>query len=893
MPGLRPGGNWSDAVCDSSDGGYPITRRTNPNWPAARPWQAATKLSPRSIRNRGTPISRPPETAYDEVRAADGTLRPRWEAFHRAVPDPQGAEFGRRWREAKHLIRENGVTYNVYGDPNGLSRPWQLDPWPVILTQAEAEHLERGLVQRATLHEAILADLYGPRRLLLEGHLPPDLVFPNPGYLRPCHGVVPPQGRYLHLYAANLARSDDGTWHVLGDRTQAPSGAGYALENRIVVARILPEAFQACRVRRLATFFQTLIQTLRSIAPHNRENPRVVLLTPGPLNETYFEHSYLARYLGCTLAEGGDLTVRDNRVYLKVLGGLQPVDVVFRRLDDDFCDPLELRPDSFLGVPGLVHAVRSGHVAVANALGAGLLETPAMMAYLPALCRTLLGEELKLPSAPTWWCGDPEGFEYVSHHLRDLAIKPAFASARSETRFVAECDDPERAELVARLHANPAAFVGQERLALSSVPVLGGDGPSSRRMVLRAFLAADGHGFAMMPGGLTRVAGAPHSQAVSMQGGGGSKDTWVLSTGPVSTFSLLPPSDRPLVLTRAGGDLPSRAADNLYWLGRYAERAEGTSRLIRCALTRLLERPEGSALGDLALLLQTLRSAATLPPHRLTEPLPAPHGLPIDRELLELVFRSDRPGSLPSVVAEWHRVAATVRDRISADMWRVVSGALRSTREWPEGQSPTAGDALDVLDRTTLNLAAFGGLASESMTRSEGWRFLDLGRKLERAVSLIALVRVTLVRRAADESQLIDAILEVADARMTYRRRYMAQLRTEAVLDLVLFDESNPRSLASQLVALRDNVEHLPRKGGVAGRSAEERLALAAVTDVQLADAAALARVADGRRPALLELLDRLMVVLPEFSDALTQQYLSHLQTSRHLAPAPESQVPT
>ena len=764
-----------------------------------------------------------PSSGYDEVHDPSGATRPHWEPFLRSVPDLQGVEFGRRWRDAQHLIRENGVTYNVYGDPNGLLRPWQLDALPVIIPQGEAEHLERGLIQRATLLELILADLYGPQKLLLEGHLPPELIFPNPGFLRPCHGIVPPQRRFLHMYAANLGRSADGTWHVIGDRTQAPSGAGYALENRIVVSRTLPEAFQACRVQRMATFFQTLIHTLRSIAPQNRDNPRIVLLTPGPFNETYFEHSYLARYLGYTLAEGGDLTVRDNRVYLKVLGGLQPVDVIFRRLDDDFCDPLELRPDSFLGVPGLVHAVRSGNVAVANALGAGLLETPAMMAYLPQLCRVLLGEELKLASARTWWCGEPAGLDYVRRHLDELAIKSAFPSAQMETQFLDECDEAQRNELIAKMAANPAAFIGQERLSLSSVPVLSATEPALRKMVLRTYLAADRDGFSMMPGGLTRVGSTPHSQAVSMQRGGGSKDTWVLSTGPVSTFSLLPPSDQPLSLTRAGGDLPSRAADNLYWLGRYAERAESTSRLIRCVFTRLIERPEGSELADLTLLLQTLRLAATLPTHRFPEPAATPAAVPIDRELFQLVFQRNRPGSLASVVLEWHRVAGTVRDRISLDMWRVVSGAQRFTHTWSAEQTPTPGDALDVLDRTIIHLAAFGGLATESMTRGEGWRFLDLGRKLERSMNLLTLTAATLSRPMTPEAGILDAILEVADARMTYRRRYLGQLRAEAVLDLVLFDETNPRSLVAMLLAVRDDVDALPRTPTAEPRSPELR----------------------------------------------------------------------
>ncbi|HJZ53503.1 MAG TPA: circularly permuted type 2 ATP-grasp protein, partial [Gemmataceae bacterium] len=329
----------------------------------------------------GRPGYQPPAAGYDEAAGPAGTPRPHWSAFYRSLDHLGPTELGRRWREAQHLIRENGVTYNVYGDPRGISRPWQLDPIPLLIAPDDATHLERGLVQRAKLLELVLADLYGHQKLLRDGLMPPELVFPNPGFLRPCHGVKLPGGRFLHLYGANLGRGADGHWRVLGDRTQAPSGAGYTLENRIVMTRTLPEAFRDCRVHRLALFFRTFRDTLRELAPRNRDNPRIVLLTPGPYNETYFEHAYLARYLGYTLVEGGDLTVRDNRVFLKVLGGLQPVDVILRRLDDSYCDPLELRGDSFLGIPGLVQAVRAGNVAVANPLGSGLVEAPALLSF--------------------------------------------------------------------------------------------------------------------------------------------------------------------------------------------------------------------------------------------------------------------------------------------------------------------------------------------------------------------------------------------------------------------------------------------------------------------------------------------------------------------------------
>jgi len=823
----------------------------------------------------------PPAGGYDE--AADPARRPRphWQPLFAALDDLGPSELARRWRDAQHLIRDNGVTYNVYGDPRGIARPWQLDPVPLVIAPGEAAHVEAGLVQRATLLELVLADLYGPQRLLRDGLIPPELVYPNPGFLRPCHGVRLPAGRYLHLYAANLGRSADGRWHVLGDRTQAPSGTGYALENRIVMTRTLPEAFRDCRVHRLALFFQALRDTLRSIAPRNRDNPRIVLLTPGPYNETYFEHAYLARYLGYTLVEGGDLTVRDNRVFLKVLGGLQQVDVIFRRLDDDFCDPLELRPDSFLGVPGLMHAVRSGNVAVANALGTGVLETPALLAYLPRLCRALLGEDLRLDSVPTWWCGDPDALGYVLPRLADMVVKPVFLSTRMEPIFPGEWTREHQGVIADKIRARPRDFVAQARIDLSTTPVLYGGQLVPRKMVLRTYLAADRGGFTVMPGGLTRVSAAADAMVVSMQRGGGSKDTWVLAAGAVSDFSLLSAGGR-VPLTRAGGDLPSRAADNLFWLGRYAERAEGTTRLLRGIVVRLAERSGVADVPELTALLRTL--ALHCAPHPVAPGTGA--GDP-NSYLRPAVFDLSNPGSLGSDVRALRRVAGIVRDLISIDMWRVVNGlgdfpADPAAAYGPDG--PTPADVLDLLNRTVITLAAFGGLAAESMTRGEGWRFLDLGRRLDRSLHMIALLKGTLVRPPAQEGPVLDAVLEVADSGMTYRRRYLSSLRAEAVLDLLVFDETNPRSLASQLAALEDDVNHLPRPARGAGRAPEQRFALAALNSVRLAEAEKLAVVQDGTRPALAELLDHVSGWLPILSDAITQQYLSHLQTSRHLA---------
>jgi len=836
---------------------------------------------------------------HDEVFDPAGVVRPHWQPFLDSVGGLGLPELIHRWEEAKHLIRENGVTYNVYGDPRGMARPWQLDPLPLLIAPAEAETVGAGLVQRGVLLERILADLYGPQSLLRHGLLPPELLFGNPGFLRPCHGIRLPGSRYLHLYAANVGRSPDGTLWVIGDRTQAPSGAGYALENRLVLSRTLPDVFRDCRVQRLALFFRTLRDTLRAIAPRNRDNPCIVLLTPGPYNETYFEHAYLARYLGYTLVEGGDLTVRDNRVFLKVLGGLQPVDVIFRRLDDDFCDSLELRADSFLGVPGLVHAVRTGNVAVANALGSGLVETPALLAFLPALCRELLGEELRLPSVPTWWCGEPLSLQHVLAHLPDMIIKPTFSSARLEPIFGDRLSREERRQLAERMKARPRDYVGQERVPLSTTPVLVGKRLQPRQLVIRTYLTARDDSFVVMPGGLTRVSANADTMVVSMQKGGGSKDTWVLSAGPVSTFSLLRPGSLPVELTRGGSDLPSRVADNLYWLGRYVERAEGTTRLLRGVIVRLTEKSGLGEVPELPALLRALtQQTQTLPGfigEGAEERLAAP-----EAELVSLTFETKRIGSLAATVQSFVRVASMARDRISIDMWRVLSGldrfhhaAADSTADNGEAVEErngktdrrTLSDVLDLLNDSVATLAAFGGLAMESMTRSEGWRFLDMGRKLERSMHMINLLRSTLVYAPASEGPLLEALLEIADSSMTYRRRYLGSLQSAAVLDLLLADETNPRSLAFQLVALADDVDHLPRDRHRPGRTSEQRITLASLTALRLADFHQLAHQNEaGTRPALDDLLSKLATDLPALSDSITLRYLSHLQASRHLA---------
>jgi uncharacterized circularly permuted ATP-grasp superfamily protein/uncharacterized alpha-E superfamily protein len=853
-----------------------------------------------------------PDGSYDELVDPSGSIRPHWRTFVRSLEALGGGELTERWDQARQLIHDNGISFNVYGDARGMERPWQLSPIPVLIAADEFASLSAGLAQRARLYDRLLADLYGERRALKEGWLPPELVLGHPGYLRACHGVTPPHGRFLHFYAADLVRRPTGVFHVLTDRTQAPAGAGYALENRIVMSRVLPDVFRECNITRLATFFRTVRETLSALAPLGRDNPRVVLLSPGPYNATYFEQAFLAQYLGYMLVDGADLTVRDSRVYLKTLGGLHPVDVILRRLNDDYCDPLELRDDSTLGIPGLLQAVRAGNVAVTNTLGSGVLQSAAMIPFLPRICRGLLDEDLKLPSVETWWCGDPVAREHVLGNLAEMVLKPAHPTGASQPIFgealsPAACD-----EVKARVRAAPALWVAQARVPLSTTPVIDNGELKSRQLVLRSFLVArldggasagagggggrsfGGGDYDVMPGALSLVGGSPTEREISMQRGAGSNDTWVVSGGPVSTFSLLPRPSHPIELSRGGGDLPSRVADNLFWLGRYSERADAIARLARTVIMRLgeaidVDRAREGELGPLLAALREQTRAAAGGAVAITDPSFVQS---IEREVLDALFAADHPGTLRSAIEATQRVARVVRDRVSMDTWRILTSLQQELAEMIAERAAggsTLGTVGIGLDRVIMRLAALGGVVMESMTRGQAWRFLDMGRRLERAMNLVVSLRAALTRTFDREGPLLESVLDVADSGMTYRRRYLATLQVVPVVDLLVTDESNPRSVIFQLEALAEHLPHLPHDLTWAeargGRATPDGIVAGAIARLRRLDLLALcAADTQGRRAALHAMLDELARELPVLSDALTGQYLSHAVVSRQLA---------
>lgn len=825
----------------------------------------------------------PRSGAYDEMFAGPGQLRPHWERLEHALAQLGPAEFRRRWTQAQRLVHENGIAYSAFGDPQEKARPWQLDPLPIIIPAREWQTVAEGLRQRAQLFNLILTDLYGPQDLLRQNLVPPELLFRHPGFHRPFHGQKPKADRFLHLYAADLARSPNGRWWVLGDRTEAPSGSGYALENRIVVSRMLPEPFRVCHVHRLAPYFIALRETLRELSPHQIDNPRVALLSQGPSSPNYFEDAYLSRYLGYTLAQGDDLAVRNDQVMLKTLGGLLKIDVLLRRPNSEHCDSLELSGRSRQGTPGLLQAVRSNQVLVANTLGSGLVESPIFLALLPALCQALLGEPLKIPGVATWWCGDEQSLKYVLARLEKLIIRPAFRQRGSELEASRRLHQLSSDALRSEIEQKPWAYVAQERVQRSTAPAWRAGGVEPKHIALRSFAVASDDSYTVMAGGLGRISDSVDPLFISLLAGEGSKDVWVQGEKPVRPVSLLERSSQSLELRRTGAELPSRVADHIYWLGRHLERADATARLLRTVALRLTGENSSASTAELPVLLRVLVEQGQIEPGFVVEGIA--QQLPrIETHMPRAVFDVDQPFSLRSVISNLFRSASVVRDRISVDSWRIV-------HRMDEGFRPRANGTMDLtdvmatIDQLLIDLSSFSGMVMESMTRTHTWRFLDLGRRLERALQTITLLHHALQNPAQVASPLLEALLETCDSQMTYRSRYLANIQLAAVLDLLLTDETNPRSVAFQLVRIAGQVDKLPRDRVQAVYSREQRIAMSVLHTVQMLDIQALAdmyNLNDSR--SLLEPLRELETRLPELSDAISHKYLIHAGPSHQLA---------
>ena len=718
----------------------------------------------------------------DEMIDTEGAVRPVWRRFLAALERMEPAELSARFARADRYLRDAGVFYRDYGKEADADRAWPLSHIPVLIDETEWEVLCRGLVQRAELLEAVVADIYGRNDLVAEGLLPPALVAENGEFLRPLVGVRPAGGHFLHFISFEIGRGPDGNWWVLSDRTQAPSGAGFALENRVATTRAFSDIYAETRTRRLARFFGTFRDTLQA----SRQSPeeRIAVLTPGLANETYFEHAYIARYLGFMLLEGEDLTVVGGKVMVRTVAGLKPIGVLWRRLDASFTDPLELDQTSHIGTPGLVEALRAGSVSMVNALGAGIVETRAMLAFLPRICRRLLGEEQRLPSVATWWCGQEAERGHVAANIGRMVIGPAYSTRpffddNGRSVLGSTLRDTARESIAGWLATDGPRLVGQEAVTLSTTPAWVGGKLTPRPMSLRVFAARTRDGWQIMPGGFARIGSGDDVAAIAMQQGGSAADVWVVSRKPVERATLLPAEES---FTRTlPGSLPSRAADNLFWLGRYIERAEGALRILRAWHHRFAEYadPEQPLLKD------------------------------VTRYLAELDIDTDEavPSTLVRNIDSAVFSAGNIRDRFSPDGWLALNDLAKTARRFHDSIEP-GDDATRAMTVLLRKLAGFAGLVHENMYRFTGWRFLSIGRYLERGLHMTRLLGHFSGEDAPDGA--LDMLVEIGDSVMTHRRRYPVATAPLTVTDLLALDPLNPRSILYQLNEIKDEVEQLP-----------------------------------------------------------------------------------
>ena len=833
---------------------------------------------------------------YDEMLDAAMQPRAHWRALLTHLQNEAPEAMRARLDAVQRQVRENGVTYNVYADAKGEQRPWDLNVLPLILPADEWAQIEAGVIQRATLLNRILGDVYGEQKLITDGLLPAALIHGNSGFLRPAHGIRQSDDVALHMYAVDLARAPNGRWWVVADRTQAPSGAGYALENRNIIARAFPETFRDLKVQHLNGFFDSLRNSLSHwgrICAANRgdgveqspllrdgEAPLTVLLTPGPYNETYYEQSYLARHLGFPLVEGKDLTVRNGLVWLKTLAGPQRVHVILRRVDDNFCDPLELRSDSALGVVGLTEAARRGTVLIANGLGSGMLESGALLGFLPKLSRALLNEPLKMPSVATWWCGEPAALASVLGRLDELIIKPTFPQSRQLPIFGKDLTPQTRAALIRNMQTRPQDYIAQETVNLSHAPIWteGKEaGLQASAAGLRVYACATPNGYVVMPGGLTRVATGVDTRVINMQRGGASKDTWIQSSDAIPQYQPMLRTTTSLDLVRGETYLASRLVENMFWFGRYSARCDNIARLTRATLAFLLNISPDERGGEW-LTMQALAEFYGMLEEREEDKTDGTRkersDTGIERELLKTVVDRSQPG-LANSLQQLVNVASNLRERLSLDNWRTLNHLLEQAKLG--ATKPSLTSVITLLDDATLSLMTLSGFALDGMTRDNGWRFLSIGRRLERLQFMCNVLQHAL--RMPPESSL-DWLLEMADSIITYRSRYMAQPEWLPVLDLLILDESNPRAIAFQLEGLLNYLNKIEQFYGPFGAASFQPL---------LADLRALRPDDDlhaaGRK--LPDLLGRLNRACNTLSDQISLRFFSHTSEANHMTFAP------
>ena len=829
---------------------------------------------------------------HDEMFTPDRGIKPYWNVLFKGLNNLGENGLNSRQKDIDWLLSENGVTYNVYNDPKGLHRPWNLNVVPFLLHDSEWKVVEKGLKQRAEILDLVLKDIYGERTLIKNGIVPHEVIYGHRGFLRQCSGISYTTEKFLSIYSADISRGTDGRLWVVNDRTEAPSGMGYALENRSTTSRILPEMFSKMNVKRLSGFFNEFNQMLIDASPENKENPNIVILTPGSHNETYFEHAYLASFLGYPLVQGNDLVVRDGFLWMKSLKGLKQVDVVLRRVDDAYVDPLELREDSHLGVAGLLDVVRRKNVAIINPVGSGVIENPGLIPFMPAVAKYFLNEELILPQIASWWCGQETEKNYVLNNLSNLVIKRIDRTNRESIHFGEFLNAEQLENLKAQINERPYRFVAQEKISFSTAPNLTNGVFEPRNMVARAFSIATKDGYSVMPGGLVRVAPEKDTIRVSNQRGGTSKDFWILEDTPSADTKTQYWNPKTAVTASGLNDLPSLTAENLYWAGRYVGRTLVNARFIRMVLKQMVLLQNNDEKPN-SVKLQVLFNAVT----QLTGTFPGfcekdedgEHAMDNPyKEMLSVILDKERPGSLAYTITMFSNSYYSIRNLWSSDMWRVFENIQKIWKTFEEDTDRSINKIIKVLNQLITRLIAFMGLIEESIMVQQGLLLYFIGLQLEQSMLTITKCRSLLTIKYDEqvEYELLEYLLASHESLNIYRYSYRSYIQVEHVIDLILLDLEYPRSLTFMLNRIQKDISKLPHSNNDNHLSDYQKFVFEAFSKLRLSNSDGLVKTKSAKnmlREDLDDLFGELSDLLYKTSQSISNTYFDHTYKQNQL----------
>lgn len=812
-------------------------------------------------------------SSYDEMFDDKKNVRPHWIKLKANLERIGLEQLHAKQKEIDWRLEDNGVTYNVYNDPGGLNRPWKLDPIPLIIEEAQWDIVEKGLKQRCKLFNLLLQDIYGEQKAIQDGIIPMEVIYAHGGFMREMHGIKNP----LILYAADMARGPDGKIWVINDRTQAPSGLGYAIENRLTMNGAMQDLYEGISVQRLYDFFETFKSLFQGDGTGRNMEPLNVLLSPGPHNETYFEHAYLSSFLGLTLVQGQDLLAKNGAVWLKSLKGLRRIDTILRRVDETYCDPLELRSDSQLGVSGLVQSIRSGGVGMINPLGSGVLENLGLNPFMSRLARYFLNEELILPQIATWWCGQAKEQEFVLENLDRLIIKTIDRVGEKHTYIGKKLTREELKNLQQDILDQPHRYVGQEEVEFATCPTMVKDSIEARKSVIRAYTIAQGDTYTLMPGALVRVGMSNDSLMVSNQLGGSSKDLWVL--GESQSAPLIHTFKPKSGVENSLENIPSLRAENLFWLGRYLMRSIITARMIRTTLkymTNASRYDHASNRQTQDMLTKALTHVTMTYPGFLDKKIAS---VPFD-EIASVSFNTSRVGSLVQIITVLSNTNTYAKNLLPLEASRIFEQMSREWNQFCSVEKPVPRLMIHNLDKLLMQLMAYKELIQESLFAEQGLVLYEIGARIERSQLLISKARALLipVHDVVSEYEILETLLSTCESLNAYRARYRSSFEIRNVIEFLLLDINFPKSLISELDGLMKTLPHLPKFKNAIYLSRYEEPIFEAFSMIRLSKIDALSSFPEDEyiRNELDTLLSKLSGLLILASSELSKTYFAH-----------------